>query len=113
MSLPLKINRLSIAAVSIIATAAIILGAFWGGSRWKTAQQKAIIENHAIWIARYWEEGHTVGQISDELARERGVKILLVEWELGDGDEVILGPTVDGKRVCIKRDRSVFWRPAK
>ena len=53
----------------------------------------------------------------DELCRaaaeEGKVAILGDEWDAGGGDDLALGPVVSGRRVCVRRDRSVHWKPAK
>jgi hypothetical protein len=106
-------NRPSISL--IIACLLLPIVAFAGfsvGLMWSSASRKAIAEDHARWIARYWSKDANLDSLCADINREIMIKILKEEWESGNGSEVVRGPIIDGMRIYILEDKSMHWRTA-
>lgn len=106
-------NRLSIPL--IIACLLLPVVAFAGfsiGRMWSSASRKAIAEDHARWIARYWSKDANLDALCANINRDQKMKILKEEWESGNGSEVVLGPVIEGMRIYILEDKSMHWRTA-
>lgn len=106
-------NRTSIPL--IIACLLLPVVAFTGfsvGRMWSSASRKAIAEDHARWIARYWSKDANLDALCADINRDQKMRILKEEWESGNGSEVVLGPIIDGMRIYILEDKSMHWRPA-
>ena len=99
--------------VLCLAVPVIAYGSFLSGLRWNTSSRKAIAENHAIWLARYWEKGASVDTMCATINRDQNENILTEEWSLGNDEEVIRGPIINGQRIFIEKNKSVLWRTAK
>jgi len=97
----------------VIIVGLLIPTSFWCGSQWRLWTQKAIASDEARWIARYWQEDKSMNTICMEIRREQGGHILRDEWDLGEAPDAALGPVVGGNRVCVRRDRSIYWRTAQ
>jgi len=91
----------------------ILAAAFWGGILAHNRSEVAKAENHAIWIARTWSEGASMDDVCRQAAEAGKIPILRDEWDAGSGDDIALGPVVSGKRACVRRDRSIYWKAAK
>jgi hypothetical protein len=92
---------------------ALPAAAFWGGSQSHKRSEEAKAQNQAIWIARTWSEGTSMDDLCHEAAEAGKITILRDEWDAGGSDDLALGPVVSGRRVCVRRDRSVYWKAAK
>jgi hypothetical protein len=97
----------------IIAIILVVPISFWVGVVWNLTAQKATAMEHAVWIARHWDEDKSISTIIDEIARDGGIHIFQDEWILGDEPYAALGPVVSDKRICVMRDRSIQFRPAQ
>ncbi len=98
---------------SAVAFVVLVPASFWCGSQWQIEKEKSIASSQARWVARYWQDGQSVGQICDAIARDQRIDILREQWVLGEGDDALLGPVVGGERLCVRRDRSTYWRQAR
>jgi len=87
--------------------------AFWGRVQWHKFSERAKAENQAVWMARMWSENISMDDLCRAAAKTGNVNILRDEWDTGSSDDIVLGPVVSGRRVCVRRDRSVYWRNAK
>jgi hypothetical protein len=85
---------------------------FFVGRTWSSASRKAIAEDHARWIARYWSKDSKLEELCADINRDQKMKILKEEWESGSGAEVVRGPIIDGMRIYILEDKSMHWRTA-
>ncbi|HEY1121296.1 MAG TPA: hypothetical protein VGE67_06830 [Haloferula sp.] len=87
--------------------------AFWGRVQWHKFSERKKAEYQAVWMARIWSEGILMDDLCREAAKAGSLTILREEWDTGSSDDIVLGPVVSGRRVCVRRDRSVYWRSAK
>ncbi len=99
--------------VSLALCVAALTGSFWGGMQWRSWRAKMIAGHQARWMARYWEDGQPIGSVCDRIALKHGVRIFRDQWVAGEGPDAALGPVVGVERVCVRRDRSIYWRPAE
>jgi hypothetical protein len=87
--------------------------AFWGGMFWRMHSQEAKAEHQALWMARTWSEGIPMENLCHEAGEAGKIAILREEWDAGNNGDIVLGPVVSGRRVCVRRDRAIYWRDAK
>ena len=99
--------------VLLLLLIAIPATAFWGGVQWHKYSERAKAENQAIWMARMWSENISMDDLCRAAAEAGNVTILRDEWDNGSSGDVALGPVVSGRRVCVRHDRSVYWKAAK
>ena len=45
--------------------------------------------------------------------KDSTVPIIREQWDSGTGTDIALGPIVSGERICVRRDRFIYWRPAR
>ena len=86
---------------------------FWGGMLWRTHSLEAKAAHQALWMARTWSEGISMDDLCHEAAEAGKVAILREEWDAGTNNDIVLGPVIAGRIVCVRRDRSIYWRDAK
>ena len=111
--LPLSSSLKSRSLSFLLLLIALAAAAFWGGLQGRKRSQEAKAENQAIWIARFWSENSSLDDLCREAAEAAKTPILRNEWEASSGDDIALGPVVSNRRVCVRRDRSIYWRIVK
>jgi hypothetical protein len=103
-----------LATLTLIAVLAVVAGtSFWCGIQFSLHHAQAVASNHAVWIARTWTEGMSIRDMCSAADRAGNVRILRDEWNSGTGEDIASGPVVSGRRICIRRDRAIYWRTAQ
>ena len=104
--------KVLLALVLIAALALVASASFWCGIQLRQHHEEAVASNHAVWIARTWTEGMSISDMCSAADKEGNIHILRDEWDPGAGEDIALGPVVSGRRICVRRDRAIYWRAA-
>jgi len=82
---------------------------FWCETRWESQCEKAVAADHV----RIWEDGMSINEICSAARKEYNVSIFRDEWQSVAGEDIALAPVVSGERICVGRDRHIYWTAAR
>ena len=100
--------------IVVLLCAALCVGlCVWGLSIMRILSHRAIVADHAVWLARYWEPESDIRNLVERIEREHQVEVALDQWREGTKGTALIGPIVGGREIVIMTDRRVLWRSIK
>jgi hypothetical protein len=94
-----------------VITIVAIIGVVGGGKMWLEYTWKSRVENDAIWISRYLNDGtKKIDEVINEIIRDQKYSFNHKDWILNkDGPYWVTGPTNYGRTLYIKWDKMIMW----
>ncbi|BCU75517.1 hypothetical protein [Luteolibacter sp. LG18] len=102
------------AGISMAVALVVAAGFFWWLGQVSASRGVRLrAEEQAVWLARVWEDGRAFESQLREAGERGGIHLSPDEWQSADSPDLACGPVVEGKRVNVRKDRTMYWRPVR